>query len=87
MRATAAALITVTGAVQRLPPAHAGTRPGAVQIAVIALPTEPHRCVAAATLIKSIGLFVVEHAGAVLDNAVPRGHKGRAKAPLSAPMR
>jgi hypothetical protein len=71
MGATAAALIAASGAAQRLPPAHTGTRPSAVHIAVITLPTELHRCVAAATLKKPIGLFVVEHAGATLYWTTP----------------
>ena len=71
MGAPAAALIAVSGAAQRLPSAHAGTRPGAVQIAVIALSTELHRCVAAVTLIKPIGLWVVEHARPALHWTMP----------------
>ena len=71
MRAPAAALIAASGAAQRLPPTHTGTRSGAVQIAVIAVSTELHRCVAAATLIKPIGLFVAVHAGATLYWTTP----------------
>ena len=71
MGAPAAALIAVSGTTQRLPPAHVGTRPGAVQIAVIAVSTELHRCMAAVTLIKPIGLWVVEHAGPALHWTMP----------------
>lgn len=71
MGAPAAALIAVSGAAQRLPPAHVGTRPGAVQIAVIAVSAELHRCVAASTLIKPIGLWVVEHARPALHWTMP----------------
>ena len=66
-----ATLVAFTGAAHRLTSAYAGAHLGTVQVAVIAVPTDPYLPLTASTRIQPIGLWTLRHAPSTRDWTTP----------------